>query len=127
GRVSGSDLAQVYRDAWVFCLPSSYEGFGVPYIEAMACGTPVIATPNGGAEDVLGGGAFGVLASEGDLGGALVSVLQSSEQRAALTARALERARDYAIDRMAEKYEAVYDAVIQAQHARAFSRAVPTR
>ena len=46
GRVGEAQLAELYRKAWVFCLPSSYEGFGVPYIEAMASGTAVVATPN---------------------------------------------------------------------------------
>ena len=56
GRVPLEKLADLYRRAWVFCLPSSYEGFGVPYIEAMASGTPVVATPNVGAVEVLGDG-----------------------------------------------------------------------
>ena len=46
-------LIELYQQAWLFCLPSSYEGFGVPYIEAMSCGTPVVATPNAGAREVL--------------------------------------------------------------------------
>ncbi len=46
-------LAQAYREAWVFALPSTYEGFGLPYLEAMASGTPVVATPNPGASELL--------------------------------------------------------------------------
>ena len=48
GRLDDEELAREYRAAWVFCLPSSYEGFGIPYAEAMASGTPVVATPNPG-------------------------------------------------------------------------------
>lgn len=44
GKVSLERLTEFYRRAWLFCLPSSYEGFGVPYIEAMASGTAVVAT-----------------------------------------------------------------------------------
>ena len=45
GRVSDEELARLYARAWVFCLPSSYEGFGIPYAEAMSAGLPVVATP----------------------------------------------------------------------------------
>ena len=56
GRVDAVRLAELYRKAWVFCLPSTYEGFGVPYIEAMASGTVVVATPNPGALEVTRNG-----------------------------------------------------------------------
>lgn len=62
-------------------MPSSYEGFGVPYIEAMACGTPVVATVNDGANEVLSGGAFGKLCQDMDLGNVLLDMLKSSEAR----------------------------------------------
>jgi len=51
--VSEEKLVELYQQAWVYCSPSSYEGFGVPYIEAMACGTPVICTPNDGANELF--------------------------------------------------------------------------
>ena len=52
--VPDKDLAALYRRAWVCAAPSTYEGFGLPYLEAMACGTAVIATPNPGSREVLG-------------------------------------------------------------------------
>ena len=45
GQVSDAELVDLYRSSWLFCLPSSYEGFGIPYAEAMANGCPVVATP----------------------------------------------------------------------------------
>jgi len=57
GRLSDDALAERYRQAWVFCLPSSYEGLGIPYIEAMASGLPVVATSNPGARYVTSAGA----------------------------------------------------------------------
>jgi glycosyltransferase involved in cell wall biosynthesis len=46
-------LAALYRKAWVFASPSVYEGFGLPYLEAMASGTAVVATANPGSCEVL--------------------------------------------------------------------------
>src|SRR5262249_231102 len=67
GRIPTPELIELYRTAWVFCLPSTYEGFGVPYIEAMACGAPVVASPNVGAVEVTDNGRCGLVARDGDL------------------------------------------------------------
>src|SRR5262245_10139324 len=57
-------LAALYREAWVFACPSSYEGFGIPYLEALASGTAVIASPNSGADYVLAAGKYGIIAED---------------------------------------------------------------
>jgi phosphatidyl-myo-inositol alpha-mannosyltransferase len=108
GRVSDDDLTALYRSAWVFCLPSSYEGFGIPYVEAMANGCPVVATPNPGAVEVLGHGRFGVLAEPGRLGDALVDLLDDPDRRDLLARRGRERAGDFAWDGVLDAYEQVY-------------------
>jgi phosphatidylinositol alpha-mannosyltransferase len=113
GRVPPRDLADLYRRAWVFCLPSSYEGFGVPYVEAMASGTPVVATHNGGADDVLGAGQYGRVVADADLGSALVGLLQSAEERRRLACVGLERARAYESDQIAARYESVYRSCLE--------------
>lgn len=109
GRISTPVLADLYRQAWVFCLPSRYEGFGVPYIEAMACGTPVVATCNGGADEVLEDGRWGRLVREQDLGQTLVELLNFEDIRRSFTQRGLERVKSYDISLIAEQYEAVYE------------------
>ncbi|MBI4219009.1 MAG: glycosyltransferase family 4 protein [Chloroflexi bacterium] len=114
GRLSDPELVRRYQRAWVLCLPSRYEGFGVPYIEAMACGTPVIATPNGGAEEILGDGHWGRLVSVDALGTALVTLLTSHNERAELRRRGLERAHEYEISRVAARYERLYRSVVEA-------------
>lgn len=103
--VSDPELASLYQRAWVYASPSTYEGFGLPYLEAMACGTPVVATPNPGSEEVLGGGAYGALALDTDFGRTLSSLLADAQARAALAARGLERAHEYSLTAMLTRYE----------------------
>ena len=108
GRVSTALLCELYRRAWVFCLPSSYEGFGVPYIEAMASGTAVVATPNRGALEVLQNGTCGIISGEERLGRRLIQVLRDSRLREFLERKGLERAQSYGWDIVCRAYEALY-------------------
>jgi glycosyltransferase involved in cell wall biosynthesis len=112
GRVSDERIAELYRRAWVFCLPSSYEGFGVPYIEAMASGTPVVATPNAGSREVLDGGRAGILAKPDELGSALISLLRNEERREQLSREGLRRALNYGWDSIVTQYEQLYREVL---------------
>jgi len=112
GEISDAELAERYRRAWVFCLPSSYEGFGVPYIEAMASGTAVVATPNPGAREVLGEGDFGVITDPERLGDALVALLVDQRRRAGLARRGLARSQQYGWDVVASQYEDLYSSLI---------------
>ncbi len=108
-------LADLYRRAWVFCLPSTYEGFGIPYIEAMACGTPVVATPNSGARELLEDGKWGVLAPESELGPALLSLLNDATRRQSLAELGLERAKEFALERVVDAYEALFASLINGE------------
>ncbi|MXX26442.1 MAG: glycosyltransferase family 4 protein [Caldilineaceae bacterium SB0668_bin_21] len=101
-------LADLYRRSWVFCLPSTYEGFGIPYAEAMACGTPVVATPNAGARELLEDGKWGVLAQPTELGSELLSLLNDQPRRHSLALRGLERAQAFAQDRVVDAYESLF-------------------
>jgi glycosyltransferase involved in cell wall biosynthesis len=115
GRVPTSALVDLYRRAWLFCLPSRYEGFGVPYIEALACGTPVVATPNGGAQEALAGGRAGRLVGDAEIGATLVEVLRDQSLRKTLARDGIEHARSYEIDRVADRYAAIYHDVVSAR------------
>ena len=108
-------LANLYRRAWVFCLPSTYEGFGIPYIEAMACGTPVVATPNAGARELLEDGKWGVLARPSDLGSTLLSLLNDPHRRHSLAQLGLQRAEAFAQDRVVEAYEALFASMVNSK------------
>ena len=54
GEVSDEELAALYRGARALVFPSLYEGFGIPVLEAMACGTPVVTSRGGATEEVAG-------------------------------------------------------------------------
>lgn len=105
--ISVDDLAEMYRRAWLFASPSSYEGFGLPYVEAMASGTPVVASPNPGSHEVLDSGQYGRLVSDQDFPSAIVEILTDEGARAELTRRGLERAQVYGLDAMVDGYESL--------------------
>jgi glycosyltransferase involved in cell wall biosynthesis len=88
GYLELAELAEVYRRASVLILPSRYEGFGLPVLEAMASGTPVVASGDAALREVAGDAAL--YASRDELGAA---VLRAQTERGRLVAAGLERAR----------------------------------
>jgi phosphatidyl-myo-inositol alpha-mannosyltransferase len=111
-RVIETGLIEEYRKAWVYCLPSSYEGFGVPAIEAMACGTPVVAVDSPGIREIIKSGYNGILCRPENLGDSINSLFEKGELRNTLITNGLERVKEYDIKRIAEKYEALYEKAI---------------
>jgi glycosyltransferase involved in cell wall biosynthesis len=99
--------------AWVFCLPSTYEGLGIPYLEAMSCGVAVVATPNPGAEDLLRLGSSGLVVEDACLGETIVSVIQSEAVRARLSEAGRARAADFTWDHVGAEYERAYARAIR--------------
>jgi phosphatidylinositol alpha-mannosyltransferase len=112
GSVDAQRLTRLYAQAWVFCLPSSYEGFGRPYIEAMAAGTLVVATPNPGAAEILDNGRYGLIVPEEKLGETLYSVLSRGSLRQEYAEQGLARAKMFSWDNVTDAYEHVYDAIL---------------
>ena len=104
GFVDQSTLVDLYRSSWIFCLPSSYEGFGVPYIEAMSCGTAVVATANDGSLDVLKNGKYGIISSPANLGNDLVSLIADSCRLRSLETLGLDRSKDYTWSTVVSRY-----------------------
>jgi len=100
GYITRERLRDLYRHALAFVYPSRYEGFGIPPLEAMACGAPVIATSTGAIPEYAGGTAL--LVPPGDstaLRAALVRLLGDATLRRELRARGPERARLFGWDR----------------------------
>lgn len=96
GWVDQDDLPAIYSMAEVFAFPSRYEEFGIPIVEAMACGCPVVASNTGAIPEVAGDAAL--LVDPLDVGGlahALESMLEDGLLRARLRARGLERAQSF--------------------------------
>jgi glycosyltransferase involved in cell wall biosynthesis len=99
GYVSRERLREAYRGALAFVYPSHHEGFGIPPLEAMACGTPVIATPTGAIPDYARGAALLTPIGDPDaLRDAMAKLIADRNLREELAARGVERAADYRWD-----------------------------
>lgn len=104
---SDEELAALYRGARCVAYPSLYEGFGIPVLEAMACGAPVV-TSRGGATEEVGGGAA-VLVDPADVASIAAGIESAEARRDELRAAGLERARAYSWDDSAQKLLAAYE------------------
>ena len=93
GYVEHEGLASLYRGAACLVFPSRYEGFGLPVLEAMASGTPVVATTAGAVPEVAGGAA--VLVEPGDPEALAEGIREALRDRERLVAAGLERARRF--------------------------------
>jgi glycosyltransferase involved in cell wall biosynthesis len=113
GRVPDEELARWYAHAEVLAFPSRAEGFGLPALEAMACGCPVVASTAGSLPEVLGGAA--VHAPPGDapaLARALGEVLRDPLTRLDLASRGRERAAGFSWERAARETLAAHAAAL---------------
>jgi glycosyltransferase involved in cell wall biosynthesis len=109
GRVNDDDLIGLYRGADCFVYPSRYEGFGLPPLEAMACGTAVISSNRTSLPEVVGDA--GLLVDPDDVGAierALSELLSSPERRGELVERGRRRAAEFTWRRCAELTAEVY-------------------
>jgi len=94
--VSYGDLPNWYRGALAFVYPSLWEGFGLPILEAMACGCPVITSIGSGTEEVANNSAFLIDPnSENDIQNAVISIVEASRLRSKLRALSIERSRSF--------------------------------
>ncbi len=106
GRVSDERLAELYRGARCLVWPSFYEGFGMPVLEAMACGTPVVTSAGGATEETAGDAA--VLVDPSDPTSIAAGIEEAESRRDELVRLGLERAKAFSWDRAAEATAAVY-------------------
>ncbi len=108
GYVAEADLPGLYRGALAFVLASRYEGFGLTCVEAMACGTPVVAADRAALPETCGDAAILVNPDAGDaVAAALLRVTTDPELAARLREAGLRRARRYSWDRTAAATDAL--------------------
>ncbi|MCX7840979.1 MAG: glycosyltransferase family 4 protein [Anaerolineae bacterium] len=113
GSVQNEELVYLYNAASLFVLPSFYEGFGLPPLEAMACGTPVIVSNVSSLPEVVGDAAL--LVAPDDVEGLAVAmsrVLTDSALREELRIKGLKRAQTFSWERAARETLAVYRKVM---------------
>ena len=113
GQIREQDKAPLYSAATVFAFPSLYEGFGMPVLEAMACGTPVVTSNVSALPEVAGDAGLLVnpYATEA-IGEALAELLESAARREDLSRRGLERARRFTWPQVAEQTVRVYKQIL---------------
>jgi glycosyltransferase involved in cell wall biosynthesis len=119
GRLPVAELARLYNEHELLVSPSLYEGFGLPAAEAMACGTPVVATTAGAFPEVIAAGETGILVPPADaraLADAIEALLADPARRASMGAAGVRRIeRHFSWRACAERTASLYGEVIAAR------------
>lgn len=114
GYVADNDLPALYSRAEAFVYPSLYEGFGLPPLEAMACGTCVVTSNSSSIPEVVGDAAVMVSATNWRaLAVEIAALLDDPQKRAHYRSAGLERAATFSWERAAHETQAVYDEVFE--------------
>ncbi|OGW17187.1 MAG: hypothetical protein A3G93_11785 [Nitrospinae bacterium RIFCSPLOWO2_12_FULL_45_22] len=116
GFVPDEDLPAIYSLAHQFILPSFYEGFGIPVLEAMACGCPVITSTTGCSSEVSGDAA--VLIDPRDVDGiaeAMYKIAVDTDLRNKMVEKGLKRAKDFSWEKCARETLALFESVVDSR------------
>jgi len=111
--VSAESLPGIYAAAELFVMPSSVEGFGLPVLEAMACGTPVVCSNAASLPEVAGdAAAYFDPASSDELAARIEQILQTKELRTSLREKGLQRAKQFSWQEFTRQHVALYHQVM---------------
>ncbi len=113
GRIPDQDLIQVYNWAELFVYPSLFEGFGLPPLEAMSCGLPVIAFDTSSIKEVVGDAGI-LMPSDNntELQNQILLVLENNEIKEKLRKKSLDRAKKFSWEETAQKTLYIYNKTI---------------
>lgn len=117
GYVSDSDLKRLYASAMIFAYPSLYEGFGLPVVEAMASGAPVITSNRGATAEVAGDAALLVdPENENEISQAMINLLNQPELRERLSASNIEYVKRYQWGKTVENILEIAESISNMDH-----------
>jgi glycosyltransferase involved in cell wall biosynthesis len=118
GYATDEEIVSLYRNAAVFVFPSLYEGFGLPVLEAMAQGCPVITSNVSSLPEVVGDAAVLIDPfNTAELAEAMINVLADDELKREMSIKGINRAKLFSWDRTAEKYVEVFNSVLMNKQA----------
>ncbi len=116
GFVSKEDLVKIYNLATTLIMPSFYEGFGLPVLEAMQSGCPVITTKKGSLPEVAGEAAYFVdPADTSSIEKGIREVMEDPALKQKLSERGLEQAAKFSWEKTAKETVGVYEKVINSR------------
>ncbi|MFN2448994.1 MAG: glycosyltransferase family 4 protein [Candidatus Baltobacteraceae bacterium] len=112
GGPDDAHLRDLYRGALALCIPSLYEGFGMPLLEAMACGTPVISSQASCLPEIAGDAALYAPADDAQAwSAALQRVANDRDLRMTLRAKGIEHVRQFSWERSAQRHAEIFHAL----------------
>jgi glycosyltransferase involved in cell wall biosynthesis len=114
GFIPEEDLVALYNLAKVFVYPSLYEGFGLPVLEAMTCGTPVITSPRGSLPEVAGDAALFVEPLDPEaICRAIIQVVTDKDKAEKMRKQGFDRVNMFSWHRAAEEMLQIYESVVR--------------
>jgi glycosyltransferase involved in cell wall biosynthesis len=110
GFVPTEELVELYNIATMVVMPSLYEGFGLPILEAMSCGCPVVTSKNGAIPEVAGEAAYYVKAEdENSIESGIIDLFKDQNLRKELSEKGLRQAREFSWEKTARETVEVYE------------------